>query len=289
MKIIKHRMKSFSLIEFLIVIMVILILLSLLQPSLVRALKQAKLVLCINHMKQNGLIMDAYADDHKGYVWDSDWHHGYGFSILRFKHGPDGPIPEGDYSKNNEPWDMRKYILEYSQSSSHNDYVDSVMDSVIDLPTWACPEVDAPSIDDPGNTRFAAYYNYYYFPGSRYPFLDYPEDENGLVDKSLTNMPRRLGDLAEFVVQQDHVSIWRGQYHYNHGPDIIEDYNFVTMQGKNGKANPSASWRTGGLPDGAVASKGDGSVKWHDFTELSDVGRAHAGGGWSVLSLLPGE
>lgn len=240
MKIIKHRMKSFSLIEFLIVIMVILILLSLLQPSLVRALKQAKLVLCINHMKQNGLIMDAYADDHKGYVWDSDWHHGYGFSILRFKHGPDGPIPEGDYSKNNEPWDMRKYILEYSQSSSHNDYVDSVMDSVIDLPTWACPEVDAPSIDDPGNTRFAAYYNYYYFPGSRYPFLDYPEDENGLVDKSLTNMPRRLGDLAEFVVQQDHVSIWRGQYHYNHGPDIIEDYNFVTMQGKNGKANPSA-------------------------------------------------
>lgn len=58
--------RKFSLIELLIVIAIIAILVSLLQPALRSVLKNARVTVCMNNLKQHGLIILNYATDHNG-------------------------------------------------------------------------------------------------------------------------------------------------------------------------------------------------------------------------------
>lgn len=63
-----QKNNKFSLIELLIVVAIIAILVSLIQPALRKALQNANRAVCINQMKQVYFISVSYADDHSDFL-----------------------------------------------------------------------------------------------------------------------------------------------------------------------------------------------------------------------------
>jgi prepilin-type N-terminal cleavage/methylation domain-containing protein len=61
------RCKAFTLIELLVVISIIALLMAVLLPSLQKARKQAKAVVCQSRLRQWGFVMKLYADDNSGH------------------------------------------------------------------------------------------------------------------------------------------------------------------------------------------------------------------------------
>jgi len=64
----RHRKSGFTLIELLVVIAIIAILASMLSPALISAKASAKKVMCVNNIKQMGILSFSYQDEFGGYV-----------------------------------------------------------------------------------------------------------------------------------------------------------------------------------------------------------------------------
>ena len=64
MKANESKLKGFTLIELLVVIAIISILASLLLPSLGRSKEQARMIQCLNNLRQVGISIKLYMDDH---------------------------------------------------------------------------------------------------------------------------------------------------------------------------------------------------------------------------------
>jgi prepilin-type N-terminal cleavage/methylation domain-containing protein len=66
MKMTESRKNGFTLIELLVVMAIITILASMLLPSMSRAREQAQMIQCLNNLRQIGIGMKVYVDDHRG-------------------------------------------------------------------------------------------------------------------------------------------------------------------------------------------------------------------------------
>lgn len=63
-----HGRRAFTLIELLVVLMVIALLAGLLLPALARAAARGRQAACMNQLRQIGIAMRLYADDHGGWL-----------------------------------------------------------------------------------------------------------------------------------------------------------------------------------------------------------------------------
>lgn len=114
------KLKTFSLIELLVVVAIIAVMLSLLQPALSSALSQARTTLCINNNRQLVTAIRLYTDDYNTFMPFSSWDSLAGFRAT----------PRNSWAY---MYPYKKYIEQGLKQSQIYPYVNKVE-------IWRCPE-----------------------------------------------------------------------------------------------------------------------------------------------------
>lgn len=165
---------GFTLAELLVVIAIITVLLSLLLPSLQRAMFMTRLVTCNSNLRQIAIGLTTYATDYNGLYPEG-------------KDNGVGVYAEGRNSSYEAPSNLPKYnALAKYYSGTYGDYRDLTWRNGL----WTCPQgpKELPSGRSHAKSYYAMYFNLYHGSSDR---VNSPE---GFRYQKPQNVMRRIGD-----------------------------------------------------------------------------------------------
>jgi len=126
----RNKSKAFTLVELLVVISIIALLIAMLLPALSRARESAKRVNCMSNLRQCGVALYLWAQDHRGHLLPNRTTAGswpYNLSNSRESFYPTvSPVT------NNPGWNDKTFPLLLERYSGNNSRI------------WACPNIDWP-------------------------------------------------------------------------------------------------------------------------------------------------
>jgi len=183
---------AFTLIELLVVVAIIALLVTILSPSLNEAKTLARRAVCGSNFHQLHAAWLVYAADSRDRL-----------PIMPHNSGPLDPFNTRVISVTDSyadqywggDWKIAEFIRPYAVPA-----------------LWNCPEVNAPPIDDPRNTRAIACYGpLCYLPGNYHPLFDHAADEFH---------PQSIAEAdGDDILMQDAVvvDLDSGAVRFNHG------------------------------------------------------------------------
>ena len=236
------KTRGFTLIELLVVVSIIALLLSVLVPSLSKARKQARRVVCSNNLHNWGLAVNMMVADNKGKLLGTS------------QFGGPSPYPNHLYiQKMPFPYDKNVSLEVLNDYIKGFDFEKKTMSNV-----WMCPDsaADASKLFEvllQANAWFAMPYGYFANVNKWKQFTNRAVE---LSDETLSGRKLLMSD----AIYRWHV---RKSWWFNHGTrgSSVHDIRFGKME-------------MTGIPafDGANQLFGDGSVNWKRGAEFNFEG-----------------
>lgn len=238
---------GFTLVEALAALAVFTLLIALIAPALGQARALTERVTCASNLRQCGTGLWSYAQSRRG-VLPANPAPGYESTLFRLKRGAD--------------WDLR----------------DAIDPHLGDFSAWRCPSLPgAAPLNAEGNTRFACYGTYNFYPGRTAPEFNDNEPVPRRYD--------RAKQPAQAIMMQDvyQDGLYRGLIRYNHGRGkvVAPLSRNPSMRFKRGPGGPIPSQSAGA---GINLLMFDGHVDWRNAAELTDVGRVLIGASYRAYS-----
>ena len=176
-------LRAFTLIELLVVIAIIAILSGMLLPSLSKAKEAGRRISCVNNMRQLGISLIMYADDHAGYFPDRSITAGWPEKLLDGYKDPrvlicptDGRLADTNRATNIR---ARSYII-----NGWNDYFQAEYGPDFNMDAAIGRAVNENAIHQPSDTVTFGEKDH----DSRHLYMDFLESNGGGVGNDVTEL-----------------------------------------------------------------------------------------------------